>query len=203
MWFLGLSSLCSFPSTADMPTSLPKGRILRHVQMCSLHPLACYFVCSLDSMGKKILPEHNGRHKEGLLSPSFLTSSLQDFQPCLCPALLSRDATCLSCICVMQRFTCPEGKQKCRALSWSRVCALDCQMAVDWYKLWCLGSTAEQGALGVLRGEEMGSLCTVVFNFIFPFPKCRESTGEMLLCLLVLVLVSLICLFPVQPPWSL
>lgn len=77
-------------------------------------------------------------------------------------------------------------------------------MAVDWSRLRWLKRvlTAEQGALGLLEGQGMGSLCTVVLNFIFPFPKHRESIGETLPCLLVLVLVSLICLFPLQPPWS-
>lgn len=35
---LGLNSLCSFPSTANLPTSPLKGRVLRDVQACYLLP---------------------------------------------------------------------------------------------------------------------------------------------------------------------
>lgn len=31
----------------------------------------------------------------------------------------------------------------------------------------------EKRALGLLKGEEMGSLCTVVFDLIFPFPQAQ------------------------------
>lgn len=87
MWFLGLNSLYSVPSTANVPTSPPKSRVLTDVQMCYLPPFSntILYAVYIPSVKKCLssLPEHNGHHggkKSSSPHPSslchFITSGL-------------------------------------------------------------------------------------------------------------------------------